>query len=141
MLGIPPDHGIIYAIIYYGIGALILALLIRAIASWFRMDERYAFIRFLARLTDPFITPIRRVVRSVGVIDLSFLIAWFLLRFTTAYGLIREGRVADRAFLRFITIVVAQPLITAAAFAVLNNVMGVAWNAQVPELPAIQEGI
>ena len=79
MLGIPPDHGIIYAIIYYGIGALILALLIRAIASWFRMDERYAFIRFLARLTDPFITPIRRVVRSVGVIDLSVLVAWFLL--------------------------------------------------------------
>ncbi len=79
MLGIPPDHGVLYGIIYYGIGALILALLIRAIASWFRIDERFAFIRFLARLTDPFITPIRRIVRSVGVIDLSFLIAWFLL--------------------------------------------------------------
>ena len=71
----------------------------------------------------------------------NVLIAWFLLRFTSAYGLIPEGRAADRAFLRFITIIVAQPLITAAAFAVLNNVMGVAWNAQVPELPAIQEGI
>jgi hypothetical protein len=71
----------------------------------------------------------------------NVLIAWFLLRFITAYGLIPVGRVADRAFLRFIAIVVAQPLMTAAAFAVLNNVMGVAWNAQVPELPAIQEGI
>jgi hypothetical protein len=71
----------------------------------------------------------------------NVLIAWFWLRFTTAYGLIPEGRAADRAFLRFITIIVAQPLITAAAFTVLNNVMGVAWNAQVPELPAIQEGI
>ena len=71
----------------------------------------------------------------------NVLIAWFLLRFTTAYGLIPEGRAADRAFLRFIAIIVAQPLMTAAAFAVLNNVMGVAWNAQVPELPAIQEGI
>jgi hypothetical protein len=71
----------------------------------------------------------------------NMLIAWFLLRFTTAYGLIPEGRAADRAFLRFIAIIVAQPLVTAAAFAVLNNVMGVAWNAQIPELPAIQEGI
>jgi hypothetical protein len=71
----------------------------------------------------------------------NVLIAWFLLRFTSAYGLIPEGRAADRAFLRFIAIIVVQPLITAAAFAVLNNVMGVAWNAQVPELPAIQEGI
>jgi hypothetical protein len=71
----------------------------------------------------------------------NLLLAWFLLRFTSLYGLIPGGRAADRVFLRFIAIVVAQPLMTAAAFAVLNNVMGVAWNAQVPELPAIQEGI
>jgi hypothetical protein len=77
----------------------------------------------------------------LGYVATNVLIAWFLLRFTTAYGLIPEGRAADRAFLRFIAIVVAQPLVTAAAFAVLNNVMGIAWDAQVPELPAIQEGI
>ena len=71
----------------------------------------------------------------------NLLLAWFLLRFTTTYGLIPDGPVADRVFMRFIAVVVMQPLMTAAAFAVLNNVMGVAWNAQVPELPAIQEGI
>jgi hypothetical protein len=69
------------------------------------------------------------------------LIAWFLLSFTGAYGSIPAGRTADRVFLRFVGVVVAQPLMTAAAFSVLNNVMGVAWNAQVPALPAIQEGI
>jgi hypothetical protein len=68
-------------------------------------------------------------------------IAWFLLRFTAIYGSIPAGRVADRAFLRFIAVIAAQPLMTAAAFAVLNNVMGVAWNMQVPQLPAIQEGM
>jgi hypothetical protein len=71
----------------------------------------------------------------------NFLLAWFLLRFTATYGSIPPGPVADRAFMRFLGIVVAQPLMTAAAFAVLNQVMGVAWNLQVPELPAIQEGI
>lgn len=71
----------------------------------------------------------------------NLLLAWFLLRFTSTYGSIPDGQAADRIFLRFIAIIVAQPLMTAAAFAVLNNVMGVAWNAQVPELPAIQEGI
>jgi hypothetical protein len=71
----------------------------------------------------------------------NLLLAWFLLRFTTTYGLIPDGRAADRVFMRFIAVVVTQPLMTAAAFAVLNNVMGVTWNAQVPELPAIQEGI
>jgi hypothetical protein len=71
----------------------------------------------------------------------NVLIAWFLMRFTSAYGSIPQGAAADRAFLRFIAVVAAQPLVTAAAFAVLNNVMGVAWNAQIPQLPAIQEGI
>ena len=71
----------------------------------------------------------------------NLLLAWFLLRFTSRYALIPAGQLADRAFMRFLGIVVAQPLMTAAAFAVLNRVMGVAWNLQVPELPAIQEGI
>jgi hypothetical protein len=71
----------------------------------------------------------------------NVLIAWFLLTFTSAYGSIPAGRAADRVFLQFVGIVAAQPLMTAAAFSVLNNVMGVAWNAQIPALPAIQEGI
>jgi YggT family protein len=77
-LFIPPVP-IVSFLVKYGIGVLILAMLVRAIASWFRLDERYAFIRFLARITDPFIMPVRRVVRPVGVIDLSFIVAWFLL--------------------------------------------------------------
>ena len=71
----------------------------------------------------------------------NVLLAWFLLRFTSTYGLIPAGPAADRVFMRFLGIVVTQPLMTAAAFAVLNQVMGVAWNLQVPALPAIQEGI
>jgi hypothetical protein len=69
------------------------------------------------------------------------LLAWFLLRFTSIYALIPNGAVADRTFMRFLGIVVAQPLVTAAAFAVLNQVMGLSWNLHVPPLPAIQEGI
>jgi hypothetical protein len=71
----------------------------------------------------------------------NLLLAWFLLRFTSTYALIPAGTAADRVFMRFLGIVVAQPLVTAAAFAVLNQVMGVAWNLQVPQLPVIQEGI
>lgn len=74
-----PAVPIVSILVKYGIGALILAMLVRAIASWFRLDERYAFIRVLARITDPFIAPVRRIVRPVGVIDLSFIVAWFLL--------------------------------------------------------------
>ena len=70
---------IAHNVIFYGIGFIVLAMLIRAICSWFRIDERYAFIRFLARLTDPFIAPVRRIVKPLGSVDFSFLIIWFLL--------------------------------------------------------------
>lgn len=71
---------IITIIATFGIDALVIAMLVRVIASWFQFDERFAFIRFLAKLTDPFIRPIRRIVRpAAGLFDFSFLIAWFML--------------------------------------------------------------
>lgn len=79
LISVPPGHGLIYGIILYGIGALLLAMLVRAIASWVRVDERYAFIRFLAKLTDPFMTPIRRFVPRMGIFDVSFILGFFLL--------------------------------------------------------------
>ncbi len=78
MFGFPIP--IVHWIIYYGISVIILAMLVRAIASWFRIDERYAIIRFLARITDPFIEPVRRIVPPMGFIDMAFIITWFLLR-------------------------------------------------------------
>jgi YggT family protein len=74
-----PPLPILSFLVKYGIGIIILSMLVRAIASWFRMDERYAFIRFLARITDPFIGPVRRLIPPVGFIDLSFIVTLFLL--------------------------------------------------------------
>ncbi|GCE19392.1 YggT family protein [Dictyobacter kobayashii] len=77
----PLPFPIFSVLIKYGIGFLVLAMLVRAIASWFHIDERYAIIRFLARLTDPFIVPARRIVGRVGALnlDLSFFVTWFAL--------------------------------------------------------------
>lgn len=66
-------------IVYYGIVILIIAIFIRIIASWINVDESVPFIRFLARITDPFIVPCRRIIGRVGVLDLSYLVATFLL--------------------------------------------------------------
>ena len=78
MFGFPIP--IISWLAYYGIGFIILAMIIRAIASWFQFDERYAIIRFLARITDPFIMPVRRFLPPVGIFDVAFIMAFFLLR-------------------------------------------------------------
>ena len=78
MFGLPVP--IVSWIIYYGIGFIILAMIVRAFASWFRVDERFAIIRFLARITDPFIDPIRRIIPPIGMFDMAFIIAFFMLR-------------------------------------------------------------
>jgi hypothetical protein len=69
------------------------------------------------------------------------LVAWLLLRFIVDYGRIQQGVTADRLFLRFVGVLAAQPVATAAAFAVINSAMGLVWNQSIPALPAIQEGI
>jgi YggT family protein len=78
---IPPplQVPIVTWIVSYGIAAVIIAIFIRIIASWINIDERVPFILFLAHITDPFIVPCRRIIGRVGVLDLSFLVATFLL--------------------------------------------------------------
>lgn len=72
--------GVVHIIIQYGLDILIIAMLVRAVLSWVRVDEqRYAFTRFLVRITDPFILPIRRAIPPVGIFDLAFFIAFILL--------------------------------------------------------------
>lgn len=70
---------VIHTFVSLGIDIIIFAMLIRAIASWFGMNERFAFIRFLARVTDPFILPFRRIIKPIGMLDLSYFVAWFML--------------------------------------------------------------
>ncbi len=58
---------------------LILALIVRALLSWFAVDRRHPLIVFLDRLVDPLLDPIRRTIRSTGPVDISPLIAILLL--------------------------------------------------------------
>lgn len=70
--------GLVRLLVDWTFTVLILAILVRVITSW--VGGRYSFIGRLAyRLTDWFIEPLRRVIPTVGSIDISPLVAWFLL--------------------------------------------------------------
>jgi YggT family protein len=58
---------------------LIYALLVRVIASWFRVFRYSKWIRPAYVLTDWIVEPIRRIVPPMGAMDLSPLVAWFAL--------------------------------------------------------------
>jgi YggT family protein len=52
----------------------------RALLSWFDPGLRSSIGRLLVQVTEPIIGPIRRVVPSVGMFDLSPIIAIFVLQ-------------------------------------------------------------
>lgn len=73
------QHDIVYDLISYTFGILIVLLFVRLILSWFRLGEGNPVMLFLARCTDPFIVPIRRRIPPVGFIDISWFFAMVAL--------------------------------------------------------------
>ena len=78
-------HAIIATIGYliYGLlGFYSLLIFVRIILSWVTLSHRNGFIRFLVRVTEPLLGPLRRYVPPVGAFDISpivaFIIIWLL---------------------------------------------------------------
>ena len=59
---------------------LSLALIARALLSWFDPRMSWGISRVLYDVTEPLIAPIRRVVPPVGMLDLSFIVAIVLIQ-------------------------------------------------------------
>jgi YggT family protein len=59
---------------------LTIALIGRALLSWFDPGMRSSVGRILVDITEPILGPIRRVIPSLGMIDISPIIAILLLQ-------------------------------------------------------------
>jgi len=66
-------------IVHLAYRILVLAILVRVIASWFGAVRYSPWIRPAYILTDWIVEPIRRVVPPLGPFDISPLVAWFAL--------------------------------------------------------------
>ena len=56
-----------------------LALVVRVLSSWFPISEHSKWIRWSYVLTDWLINPMRRIIPSIGMIDITPIVAWFLI--------------------------------------------------------------
>ena len=72
--------GLVVIVIRWTFGILRLALLVRVIASWFPMLARRWWISWSARATEWMLRPLRRVIPSFGVMDLTPIVAYFALQ-------------------------------------------------------------
>lgn len=58
---------------------LIVAIVLRALMSWFPVDPRNQFARFLYQVTEPLLEPVRRLMPRTGIIDLSAMLVVIVL--------------------------------------------------------------
>jgi YggT family protein len=60
---------------------LVIAIFLRAIISWFRLAPDNPIVVILTQITEPILAPLRRVVPSLGMFDITPWIAMILLQF------------------------------------------------------------
>ncbi|WP_010530463.1 YggT family protein [Lentibacillus jeotgali] len=63
------------------------ALIIYIFMSWFPGARESSFGVFLAKICEPYLEPFRRIIPPLGMIDLSPIVAIFVLYFARAFGL------------------------------------------------------
>ena len=56
-----------------------IAILVRVVQSWVRFRPGAWYARWAYKLSEPILKPIRNVIPLFGGIDVSPLVAWFLL--------------------------------------------------------------
>jgi YggT family protein len=56
-----------------------LAILLRVIASWVGLSLYSKWLRWVFVLSEPILRPLRQVIPTLGMIDITPLVAYFLL--------------------------------------------------------------
>lgn len=80
-------HGgrsVLYIALDWTFGMLALALIVRVIASWLGLSRYNVWLRPVVLATEWLLAPLRRVLPAFGMIDLSPLVAWFLIQLVRA---------------------------------------------------------
>ena len=72
-------RGIARLVVYYATQLILFALLARVIGSWFGVGRYNKWMRPMYVLTDWMVEPLRRIIPPLGIVDITPLVAWFLL--------------------------------------------------------------
>jgi YggT family protein len=67
--------------------ALQLALIVRVLLSWIPMRPGAWYWRWSYALTEPFLKPLRKVIPLIGMMDITPIVAWFLLGLVQSFFL------------------------------------------------------
>lgn len=82
-------RGLFVLVVSWTFGILKLALFVRVISSWFQLSPYSRWIRWAFVLTEWMLRPLRQVIPTLGMVDLTPLVAYFGL--TLLQGLLLRG--------------------------------------------------
>lgn len=71
--------GLLVLVVSWGFGLLQIAILVRVIVSWLPVSAFSPWVRWSYTLSEPVLRPLRRVIPMIGSIDITPIIAFFLL--------------------------------------------------------------
>ncbi|WP_040204886.1 YggT family protein [Neobacillus jeddahensis] len=66
------------------IGIYSWALIIYILMSWFPNARESAIGQFLARICEPYLEPFRKIIPSIGMMDISPIVAFLVLKFASS---------------------------------------------------------
>jgi YggT family protein len=72
-------RGILRLVVSYAGRLLLLAIIVRVIGSWFGVGRFNRWMKPAYVLTDWIVQPLRRVIPPIGMIDITPIVAWFLI--------------------------------------------------------------
>jgi YggT family protein len=61
------------------LNVLVFAIFARAILTWFPIDKEGPIVRTIEAITEPVLEPLRRVIPTIGMIDISPMVAIVVL--------------------------------------------------------------
>lgn len=73
--------GLLYGVVVKLVEYYSWALIIYILMSWFPNARESKIGQFLARICEPYLDPFRRIIPPLGMIDISPIVAIFVLRF------------------------------------------------------------
>jgi YggT family protein len=71
--------GIFRVLVAWTFGFLRIALVATVISSWFRISPYSKWVRWAFAITEPILRPLRQIIPPLGMIDVTPLVAYFLL--------------------------------------------------------------
>ena len=74
--------GIFHLLVSWTFTLLKVALVVRVISSWLPVSPHSVWLRWSYLLSEPILAPMRRIVPSMGGLDLTPILAYFLLNLT-----------------------------------------------------------